>query len=688
MPLSETTTPNSLRDGPTIAATPLGPFYEGGAAISIRKKAWTGPAVLLAAVFMLAWTACRGVPNDGDKIPITISVDLAGIDEAWLEKQRLKQTVMPAIQMPSNKIIDTPEEEAIHLKITITGPEEVFYVWNFNGSPVTITVGSGEGRAVEVEGYRVPETVDYNEFPAEHLITLNPLQERTLDLSGQSEKVKVEVGTDPAAGVIVGGTAEGIQVGGTTRPLPVSPGCPPEMYAVNISDKGWGIVFPSIPVDLDYGSQHFTVTAQAMAAPSFYVDYAPRQADLGIRLWHYTGGFYKEFRVFTGDSVTSTGPFVFEVHDPHISVKFSPETLQGITVGSSPLVMFLPQGGMGAFVDGELTGEDTCGGNLSTGYMAENTDSQALAQGPSVDYFYEFDGPAIDDCTISVTMEDCGGGTVTASMEVDVDTYCGDGYCNGTEDGEGCPQDCDLVPDGMADIPGGCFDMGDHFNEGETHELPLHQVCITSFYMDVNEVTNAEYADCVNAGACTPPGNQAGNTRPWYYGNQTYVDHPVIYVDWQQAGEYCAWSGKRLPTEAEWEYAARGGLSGSRYFDGDNISCSDANYGRYSSSAECWNYDGLDNDTHAVGSYPPNGYGLFDVAGNVWEWTGDWYGETYYSSSPLNDPPGPSSGDYRVMRGGCYGNGTGSLNRLRVAFRESFPSAQNPSIGFRCAKSK
>ena len=130
----------------------------------------------------------------------------------------------------------------------------------------------------------------------------------------------------------------------------------------------------------------------------------------------------------------------------------------------------------------------------------------------------------------------------------------------------------------------------------------------------------------------------------------------MVYVSWNDATAYAKWGGKRLPTEAEWEYAARGGLVGKRYSRGDQISPDDANYG------------GKVGKPRVVGSYPANGYGLYDMAGNVWEWCQDRYGSDYYSNSPIKNPPGPGTGYRRVLRGGHWYFDPGTL---RVAYRSS-----------------
>jgi len=148
----------------------------------------------------------------------------------------------------------------------------------------------------------------------------------------------------------------------------------------------------------------------------------------------------------------------------------------------------------------------------------------------------------------------------------------------------------------MARIPAGSSEMGSE--EADSDEKPVHTVNISEFWMDKYEVTNGKYKKCVDAGSCRAPSESKSYTRSSYYGDSMYANYPVIYVDWSQAKSYCEWQGGRLPTEAEWEYAARGGLRGMKYPNGDSISQSEANYSG--------------SDTVKVGSYDPNGYGLYD----------------------------------------------------------------------------
>ncbi|MDD5224967.1 MAG: SUMF1/EgtB/PvdO family nonheme iron enzyme [bacterium] len=228
-------------------------------------------------------------------------------------------------------------------------------------------------------------------------------------------------------------------------------------------------------------------------------------------------------------------------------------------------------------------------------------------------------------------------------------------------------------------LPAGCFNMGDVFGEGDSDERPVHSACVAAFRMDINEITNAQYRACVDSGKCTVPVKSFSNARFSYFGNPNYDKYPVIYVDWHQANAYCQWIGGRLPTEAEWEYAARGGLSGKRYPWGDNDPTCDLgapNGAQYDSCSP--------GDTLAAGSFTPNGYGLYDLAGNAWEWVNDWYDGLYYSSSPTNDPAGPSSGINRVIRGGCWSS---DPHHLRVAGRDLFgPTIRDNNLGFRCVR--
>lgn len=210
-------------------------------------------------------------------------------------------------------------------------------------------------------------------------------------------------------------------------------------------------------------------------------------------------------------------------------------------------------------------------------------------------------------------------------------------------------------------VPGGCFQMGDTFGDGiAKEEKPVHEVCVDGFSMGKYEVTNAQYRRF-------KPGYSSGD----YKGNSLNGDNqPVVNVSWNDAVEYAGWlsrqSGKtyRLPTEAEWEYAARGGTSTRNYWgNGKDDACSYANVHDLTSkrafSDFTWEHHNCDDGyavTAPVGSFRPNAFGLYDMMGNAWEWTGDWFDSSYYGNSPRNNPQGPSSGSNRVNRGGSWNN--------------------------------
>jgi formylglycine-generating enzyme required for sulfatase activity len=221
-------------------------------------------------------------------------------------------------------------------------------------------------------------------------------------------------------------------------------------------------------------------------------------------------------------------------------------------------------------------------------------------------------------------------------------------------------------------IPAGEFRMGSESRR--SNERPLHTVNLHAYWIDKTEVTNAMYAKCEDVGVCNQPSQINSAIRNRYYGNAQFDNYPVIFVSWHDANDYCLWVGRRLPTEAEWEKAARG-TSQAIYPWGSWI------------NGDLVNYDGEIGDTTKVGTYP-NGdspYGVLDMAGNVWEWVADWYSDGYYQDTPSLNPQGPDVGTYKVLRGGSWTNGN---FEVRSTYRfKADPSGVSFSIGFRCAAS-
>lgn len=236
----------------------------------------------------------------------------------------------------------------------------------------------------------------------------------------------------------------------------------------------------------------------------------------------------------------------------------------------------------------------------------------------------------------------------------------------------------------MRRVSNGDFLMGD--NNGGPDEEPLHTVHLDLFYIDKYEVTNALYKICVDAGVCQLPKKTTSYSQSSYYGNSTFDNYPVIFVDWNMAKTYCEWRGARLPTEAEWEKTARG-TKGQDYpwgfsFNGNLANFCDKNC---TSGGENTNYDDGFEDTAPVGTYEGgvSPFGAYEMAGNVKEWVSDFYSEDYYLASPISNPLGPNLGVGHVVHGGAWCSESNELMSQNRSWEE--PEYSGSCLGFRCA---
>lgn len=273
----------------------------------------------------------------------------------------------------------------------------------------------------------------------------------------------------------------------------------------------------------------------------------------------------------------------------------------------------------------------------------------------------------------------------------------------------------------------GVFAMGDAHGDGHPAdgETPVHEVEVSAFRIDVTTVTNADFAAFVGStgyrteaevfgysavfhlALAAGPGDVLGSPAgaPWWLAVRGATwrrpdgprsdldgrpDHPVVHVSWNDAVAYCRWAGRRLPTEAEWELAARGGLDGRRYPWGDDLLPRSGDDPRW--RCNTWQGDFPHHSTREDGflttapvrSFAPNGLGLWQSVGNVWEWCQDWYTRDYYARSPRLDPPGPATGRTKVTRGGSYLCHDSYCNRYRNAARTSnTPDSSTGNTGFR-----
>jgi len=252
------------------------------------------------------------------------------------------------------------------------------------------------------------------------------------------------------------------------------------------------------------------------------------------------------------------------------------------------------------------------------------------------------------------------------------------------------------APENMIYVPTGAFVMGSSADAGHYDETPAHRVCLSGFYIDRHEVTNAQFKEFTETTGYITEAEDAtvASAYTWRrpYGPDSNAEdipnHPVVCITWNDANAYAAWAGKRLPTEAEWEKAARG-TDGRRYPWGNaNLTGTEANIADKTVELE-WSDTSNDdryNTASPVGSFPKgkSAYGVEDMSGNVWEWCFDWWNSSYYETSPPDNPTGPEIGEFKIIRGGSWFSGADAARTSqRMYFR---PEGSSAAIGFRCVK--
>jgi len=281
----------------------------------------------------------------------------------------------------------------------------------------------------------------------------------------------------------------------------------------------------------------------------------------------------------------------------------------------------------------------------------------------------------------------------------------------------------------MAFIPGGHFLMGTDYEFAfkQDGEGPIRRITVDPFYMDKTAVTNSQFAKFINETKYRTEAEKFGwsfvfhllipnnildispehpQNTPWWRkvdgaswrhpeGPNTHIksrmNHPVTHVSWNDAIEYCRWSGKRLPTEAEWEFAARGGLEQKIFPWGDDLITENQEH-----QCNIWQGEFPDQNTKEDGFlgtapakyYTENGYGLYNMSGNIWEWQSDWFSTSFHINSSSNNPRGPETGNSKTIKGGSYLCHDSYCNRYRVAARTSnTPDSSTGNLGFRCVVS-